>query len=187
MRIVTVTVKSLTPYSSSKYVEEDLLKGETKDAHERRRWREKAHIDELGEVFIPGAGFKLALDETSAVLKEKIKGKGNSTYTKIFQTGVCAISDMPLGLRIDDLKCREFFCHANGQRAPGPRVPRIFPYVKEWGGKITFSIFNDALPEEVFERYFEQAGFLAGVGRGRPITGSPAGNGRFKPVEFIWG
>lgn len=186
MRDVKVTVEGLTPYSASRKFDVEPLKGETNDAFEKRNWREKAHCDETGAVYIPGVSFKLALDECAGLLKEKIKGKGNQTYTKQFQTGVVAMSDMLIGIRKDDLKAIQIYANATGQRGSGTRVMRFFPLVTKWGGSVEFRIFNDTLPEDVFERYFEQAGLLSGVGRGRPITGCPAGNGRFRPVKFEW-
>lgn len=187
MRTVTIQIESMTPYSSSKHIIEDLMKGETKDAHEKRRWKEKAHIDEAGIVFIPGVAFKLALDETASLLNEKIPGKGNQTWTGQFATGVVAMGDVSLGVHINDVRPVEIFAHANGKRGPGTRVPRFFPIIPKWAGELEMRVFNDTLPEDIFERFFEQAGLLAGVGRGRPITKSPAGNGRFRPVKFIWG
>ncbi len=186
MRTVTIQLESLTPYSASKYFEPDIQKGETKDAHEKRRWKEKAHINDLKNIFIPGVAFKLALDETAQLLNEKIPGKGNQTWTGQFATGVVAMSDVDLGIKSDELKSIQIFAHANGKRGPGTRVMRFFPIVYQWTGELVMNIFNDTLPEEIFERFFEQAGLLAGVGRGRPITKSPAGNGRFKPVKFTW-
>lgn len=186
MRTVTIHVEGLTPYSASQYFEPEILKGETKDAHEKRRWREKAHVNDIGNVYIPGVAFKLALDETAQLLNEKIPGKGNQTWTGQFATGVVAMSDVDLGLKAADLKSIQIFAHANGKRGPGTRVMRYFPIVYSWQGELVMNVFNDTLPEDVFERFFTQAGLLAGVGRGRPITKSPAGNGRFKPVQFTW-
>ena len=186
MRTVTIQLESLTPYSASKYFEPDIQKGETKDAHEKRRWKEKAHINDVKNIFIPGVAFKLALDETAQLLNEKIPGKGNQTWTGQFATGVVAMSDVDLGIKSDELKSIQIFANSNGKRGPGTRVMRFFTIVYQWTGELVMNIFNDTLPEEIFERFFEQAGLLAGVGRGRPITKSPAGNGRFKPVKFIW-
>lgn len=186
MRDVTISLEALTPYSSSRYFEQDLQKGETIDAHERRRWREKLHTNDAGDVFIPGISFKLALDETAKLLNEKIKGKGNQTYTAIFQTGVVATSDVEIGVNKDAVKPIEIYANADGVRGSGKRVMRLFPIIPTWRGELQMRIFNDALPEDVFERFFTQAGVLAGVGRGRPRTGCPAGNGRFKPIRFEW-
>lgn len=186
MRTVKVKVEGITPYSSSKNVEVELLKGETLDDHEKRRWREKAHVDVDGQVFIPGVSFKMALDETAALLNEKIKGKGNQTWTKVLSTGTVAMTDMFIGIHVDELKAKEIYCNSDGVRGSGKRVYRWFPYTTSWNGEVEFQIFNDAITQDVFERFFTQAGLLAGVGRGRPIQKCPAGNGRFKPVSFTW-
>lgn len=186
MRNVTIDLESLTPYSASRYFEDDLQKGETKSAHEQRRWREKLHFDDDGKVFIPGVSFKLSIDETAKLLNEKIKGKGNQTYTAIFQTGVAAINDVFLGVSKDQVKSIEIFANADGVRGSGTRVMRTFPIIPHWKGSLEMCLFNDTLPEDIFERFLTQAGMLAGVGRGRPRTGCPAGNGRFKPVKFTW-
>ena len=186
MRDVYIKIEGLTPYSSSKHFEQALNKGESKDAHEQRRWREKAHVDSDGNVFVPGVSFKLALDETASALNEKIPGKGNQTWTLQFKSGVVAMGDVATGTKIDDLKAISIFAHANGKRGPGTRITRWFPFIPTWGGTLHMRLFNDTMQEDVFERFFTQAGLIAGVGRGRPITGSPAGNGRFKPVSFEW-
>jgi len=186
MRTVSIEIEGLTPYSSSKHFEEDLQKGENKDAHEKRRWREKAHVTDEGEVYIPGVAFKLALDETAKLLNEKIKGKGNQTWTNVLATGVVAMTDVLLGVNIKDVKAIQIYAHANGVRGPGTRVNRYFPIIPKWSGTLEMRLFNDTISEDVFERFFTQAGLLAGIGRGRPITKSPAGNGRFRPVRFTW-
>ena len=186
MRDVTIKIQGVTPYSASIPIGEDLLKGESRDEHEKRRWREKAHVDEKGIVFIPGVSFKMCLDEVAALLNEKIKGKGNQTWTGQFKTGVAAMSDVSLGINIADVKSIAIYSNANGQRGPGTRVWRYFPIIPTWSGILEMRVFNDALSAEVFERFFEKAGILTGVGRGRPITGCAAGNGRFRPVSFDW-
>jgi hypothetical protein len=187
MRDVTVTVKGITPYSASRPTGLEKTKSESHEEFDARIWREKAHFDKDGEVFIPGVSFKLALDEAASLMKEKIKGKGNQTYTGIIRTGSVAMSDMYIGVSKDELKPITIYANLDGRRGGGTRGNRMFPIVPTWSGEVTFRLFNDELPEEVFERYFHQAGLLTGVGRGRPVTGCPAGNGRFVPTGFAWG
>lgn len=186
MRDLHIDIEGITAYSPSKHFEPALNKGETRDQHERRRWREKAHVLEDGEVYIPGVCFKMAIDEVASLLNEKIPGKGNQTYKAQFATGIVAMGDLPLGINIKDVRHVEILAHANGRRGPGPRVWRLFPYVPTWGGTLHLRVLNDTLSSDVVERYFTQAGLLTGVGRGRPITGSAAGNGRFRPISFNW-
>lgn len=208
MRDVTITLEGITAYSSSKGLAVEKKASESHNDFEKRIWRERSHYDDQEHVYIPGVAFKMALDEAARVIKEKIPGKGNSTWTKIFETGCSTIDDMyqsvfkipnlengtpnPKGkpallpMLKSDLKAIAIYCHSNGQRGSGNRVTRYFPYIPTWGGSVTFRIFNDALPQDVFERFFTQAGILSGVGRGRPSSACAAGNGRFKPVKFDW-
>jgi hypothetical protein len=186
MRTVTIQVKGLTPYSASRPTDLERQKSESHEDFDKRIWREKAHFDANGNVFIPGVCFKLALDEVAALLNEKIKGKGNQTYGKVISTGTVAMTDMFIGVKKDQLQPIMIYANLDGKRGGSTRGNRYFPIVTSWIGEVEFHIFNDELPAEIFERYFTQAGLLIGVGRGRPGMKSPAGNGRFQPVKFEW-
>lgn len=184
MRDVTITLEGLTPYSASMQLEEKKKPNESWDDYETRIWREKAHANEKGEVYIPGIAFKKALDSTAKLLKVKIKGKSNATYAPLFVTGTVAMSDLYIGVKKTALEFIRLQVSSTG-RPTGSRVPRWFPYIREWKGALDMRIFNDEIQEPVFEHHFVQAGLLAGVGRGRPENGS-VGNGRFRPTSFKW-
>ena len=186
IRDCIVTVLGVTPYSASRQPGEEKAPDETWDEYYNRVWKRMAHVDQHGEVFVPGSAFKLCLDEATQNLNEKVPGKGHQTWTGIFRMGVAPISNMPLGIGLDDLRQEWVYCHASGKRGPGTRVMRAFPMVDNWRGSITMRVFNDSITQAKFEEFFGKAGLLAGVGRGRPSTGCPMGNGRFKPVEFRW-
>lgn len=186
IRDVTITVEGITPYSQSAHTGEDKEKSETWDDYEARIWRKKAHTLPSGEMFVPGSAFKLCLDEAIQNLNEKIGGKGNQTWSGVFRMGLAPMSDMPLGVKIDECMSERVFCHSNGKRGPGTRVNRLFPILHRWGGTVTLRIFNDNITQEKFEEFFTKAGLIAGVGRGRPSTGCPNGLGRFRPVRFEW-
>lgn len=185
IRDVVIEVEGITPYSPSKHPGEDKEKSESWDDFEARVWNKKCYSD-TGEVFIPGAAFKLCIDEAVKNLNEKIPGKGNQTYSKVFSMGIAPTSNMNIGVKIEDMLAETVYCHANGVRGPGTRVNRKFPIMHKWGGRITMRIFNDSITQAKFEEYFNKAGLLAGVGRGRPSTGCPNGNGRFRPTKFTW-
>lgn len=192
IRDVEITVEGITPYSPSRALsdEDGKQKSENWDDFEARTWRKKAHVtvDKSGAniMFIPGSAFKLSLDEAVQNINEKIPGKGNQTYTNVVKMGIAPMTDMNIGINLDGVMCEKVYCHSNGKRGPGGRVMRWFPIVHEWGGTIQMRIFNDSLTQEKFEEFFHKAGLLAGVGRGRPSTGCPKGNGRYKPTRFIW-
>jgi hypothetical protein len=185
IRDVTVELVGITAYSASKAHDEEKSKSETWDTLEARIWQKKAHIRN-DSLYIPGVAFKLALDETARLSNERIPGKGMQTFTLGFAAGVAAISDLDLKVKIEDVHPEQVYCHANGQRKPGPRVNRLFPVLHEWSGSVTFRVFNDSITQEKFEEYFRKAGLIAGVGRGRPITGCAMGLGRFQPLSFQW-
>jgi hypothetical protein len=189
IRDVIIDIVGITPYSPSRHPGEEKEKSEDWEDYESRIWRRKCHAEmdgDDGDVYVPGAAFKLCLDETVQNLNEKIPGKGNQTYTGVLKMGVAPISNMPLGVRVSSLKVEKVYCHSAGKRGPGTRVMRWFPIVHDWKGTITMRIFNDSLTEKKFEEFFMKAGVLAGVGRGRPSTGCPVGNGRFRPTRFTW-
>jgi hypothetical protein len=186
IRDVTITVAGITPYSQSRETGEEKEKSETWDDYEARVWRKKIHHTIAGDVFIPGAAFKLCLDEATSNLNEKIPGKGNQTWSGVMRMGIAPLGNMMLGVKVDDIRAESVFCHSNGKRGPGTRVTRLFPMLDSWGGSITMRVFNDNITAEKFEEFFAKAGVLAGVGRGRPSTGCPMGNGRFRPIEFAW-
>lgn len=186
IRDCTISVVGITPYSPSRHPGEEKKKNEEWDEFEARTWRKKAHTLDDGTMFIPGDGFKLALDDAVRNLNLKIPGKGNQTYTGVVKMGVTAIGDLDLGVNIKDLKAERVYCHAGGKRTDGTRVNRLFPILHEWKGNITLRIFNDSLTQERFEYFFAKSGLLVGVGRGRPGNGCPRGNGRYRPVEFKW-
>jgi hypothetical protein len=185
IRDVAINVEGITPYSPSRNPGEDKEKSESWEDFESRVWLKKAH-HENGNVFIPGAAFKVCLDEAVKNLNEKVPGKGNQTYTNIIKMGVAPMSDMPLGIRLEDMKIEKVYANANGVRGPGTRVTRWFPIVHSWKGQINLRVFNDNLTQAKFEEFFAKAGLLSGVGRGRPSTGCPMGNGRFRPTKFTW-
>lgn len=184
IRDVTVLVEGITPYSPSRPTREK-EKSESWDDYESAVWREKAHVED-GVLYIPGSAFKLCLDEAVQNLNEKIPGKGNQTWTGVIKMGLAPLNNMSIGVKLADVHVEKVYCHANGKRGPGTRVMRWFPIIHKWAGEITFRVFNDNLTQAKFEEFFLKAGVLAGVGRGRPSTGCPVGNGRFRPTRFVW-
>lgn len=192
MRTCTVHLTSITPYSSSRMLDEDLypfLK-EGKETHadrDMRLWREKATTDDDGIVCIPAMGLKMAVDEAVKRLNIKVEEKGRSTYTKVFLAGqIC--DDQPgvrTGVHRDDMKSIDIFANVDGIRGSGKRVKRRFPYLLEWEGDAHFLILDDVIREDVFERAVVEAGRLIGVGRFRPEKGGMLG--RFRADGFRWG
>ena len=183
MKTVDVTIRGVTQYQQGAYVATEKEAGETGDAHEERTWRERMHVDADGNVYIPGQAFKKAIDEAVSWLGRKIRGKGQSTYTKRFLRGVAVLSDVPIGAKASDaIKVR---LHVGAQGANSEkRVFRNFPTFPKWGGVVEFHVFDDLIDKVIFQEAMEAAGKFIGVGVFRPERGGTQGRFEVEKIEF---
>lgn len=184
MRNVLVQLESISPYSQSRQHDTPKLEKETPDIYERRTWREKCNTNDKGEIVIPAMGLKQALDRAAKVLGEQIPGKGKATYSKFFTSGVLCVENVPIGHMKADVPSITINANSDGVRGSGKRVKRTFPQVKDWSGVAEFTIIDDTITREVFERTMITAGQIVGIGRFRPENGGL--NGRFRVVKFDW-
>lgn len=183
-KTVEVTLVSVSPYSQSRQHSEPRKDKETWEDYEKRTWREKCTTNDEGEIVIPAMAFKQALDAVAKRLGDQIPGKGKSTYTKHFVGGVICESDVPLGVRKEDVPSITINANADGVRGSGKRVQRTFPQVAKWSGVARFIILDDTVTKPVFERFFTESGRFIGIGRFRPEKGGL--NGRYRATDFKW-
>lgn len=181
-RTCTVSFVGAGPYSASRAHCEDKLPKETADAYEERTWASKAHI-EGDSVVIPQMAFKIGLDRAAKMLGRQIPGKGKSTYTKFFESGVLVINPVPIAPK-SAIQKERVHCNADGVRGSGKRVWRNFPRVDAWEGEVEFHIIADEITKDVFEEAIKYAGLAVGVGRFRPERGGYFG--RFNVTGFRW-
>jgi hypothetical protein len=182
MKICTVNFTGQAPYSASRAHCAEKLPKETADAYEERTWREKAHI-ENGMVVIPPMAFKIGLDRAAKMLGRQIPGKGKSTYTKFFESGVIVTEAVPIAPE-EAIQLERIHANADGVRGSGKRVWRNFPRIDSWGGNVQFHIIADEITSDVFEEAVRYAGLAVGVGRFRPERGGYFG--RFVVNGFEW-
>lgn len=184
MRNVTVFLESTAPYSQSRMHDTPKLDKERSDEYEVRTWREKCTYDESGQIRIPAMAIKRSIERAAKVMGEQIPGKGKATFSKFFTSGVLCLEDVGLGVKKDDVDPITINAHVDGNPTSGKRVKRTFPIVPQWKGVAEFTILDDTITRDVFERTLQTAGRIVGVGRFRPENGGL--NGRFKPVKFEW-
>ena len=111
MKTATFTMQGKAPYAQSRYLVVPKLEKETADAYERRVWKTRMHTSEdpiidketgqvqlPGTVHIPAMALKMALDAAAKYLSIPVPGKGKSTYTKHFTSGVLCTLDIDLGV-----------------------------------------------------------------------------------------
>lgn len=171
-RIARCYLQSMSHYSQSRpyELEVDKLPDETAADFERRTWREKCHYDrETGEIFIPASQFQNSLKEAAKYISDdlKIEGGGKTRYTKNFEAGVIVKSDLPIGIKKDEVAGVPYLVSPQGKRGPGPRVSKMFPEIYSWEGYVEYIILDDKIPEEIFELVLRTSGKLIGIGRYR--------------------
>jgi len=184
MKTAIATLTSVSPYSQSRHYTTDKLNKELPRDYEARTWRDRLHVDEAGEVFIPPMSFKNCLSEAAKFLGIQIPGKGKSTYTKHFEAGVLVTDALRLGIKAADVKGEWLFVPSDGIRGSGKRVDKCFPIIPSWRGDVTFYVLDETITEEVFRHHLEQAGAFIGIGRFRPRNNGFYG--RFKVENVAW-
>lgn len=184
MKTAVAKLKSNAPYSQSRHYQVPKLAKENPKDYEARTWRERMHVTEDGQVFIPPMAFKNALSEIAKYLGMQIPGKGKSTYTKHIEAGILVTEPLVLPDKAADVKGEWLFVPADGRRGSGKRVEKCFPYVPSWKGEVTFYVADETVTEDVFRTHLEQAGAFIGIGRFRPRNNGYYG--RFTVESVSW-
>jgi hypothetical protein len=148
-------LESVSPYSQGRHYDVPKLgrssgaETETARDYEERTWRERAHVDGEGRLFIPPMAFKNCLAEIAKYLSVQIPGKGKATYTKHFLSGILVMENLALGIKPDDVASTPVYCNADGVRGSGKRVMRYFPTFSKTSGLITSSMtWNCTSPDQ---------------------------------------
>ena len=184
MKTVVVQLESMTPYSQSRHYDTVKLAKESSADYENRTWRDRLHVNESEEVFIPPMAFKNCLSECAKFLSKQIPGKGKSTYTKHFEAGVLVMDPLLLGIKKEDVQCETYFVPADGRRGSGKRVTKHFPVIPKWSGEVTFYILDETITPDVFREHLEEAGKFIGIGRFRPRNNGFYGRFVVKSVRW---
>lgn len=190
MKTCTARLKSATPYSQSRSVQVDKLSKESADAFEQRTWREKAHYDGNGQIYVPAMAFKQAIDRAASMLGLQIKGRGKSTYTKHFLAGCIVENNVLLydhkgnPILKDKVDAERIYANADGKRGSGKRVWRTFPTIPQWMAEARFVIFDEVITNDIFEQHLREAGRYVGIGRFRAENGGLYGRFQVEGVEW---
>lgn len=186
MRTFRVEIKSITPYSASRDATQEFPaeEKEAPAAYDLRICRERAYYDKDGIAYIPAEQLKLCLEFAASRRREKIKGKGNSEWGKIFLSSILVETNLSLRVHRDDVQIQRVFCSTTGKRGPaaGSRVYRNYPIFPTWGGAVEFQAVDEIITNEIFANSVVDAGLYVGLGRWAPRVGGQ--NGRFSVVSI---
>src|SRR3990172_5271695 len=161
-------LESRSPYSQGRYHQTEKKNKESHEDYEQRTWREKCHYEKNGEIYIPPMQFCNSLKEASKYLNIQIPGKGKSTYTKNFESGIMVTDKIFLNVTVNKVESETFFVPSDGRRGGSTRVLKTFPLIREWKAVVTYFILDDIITEDVFKKVLETSGQLIGIGRFRP-------------------
>jgi len=184
MKTAFAHLKSVSPYSQSKYIATKKTRDQTHAEFEEENWRERLHISESGNVQIPPMAFKNCLSEAAKYKSIQIPGKGKSTYTKHFEAGVLCFTPLELPIKKEDCAGEWFHVPSDGRRGGSTRVEKCFPVIPSWEGVVEFLVMDDLIDKETFQTHLEDAGKFIGIGRFRPRNNGYYG--RFAVGEIDW-
>jgi hypothetical protein len=186
MKVSTVdlTLRSLSPYSQSRFHEELWLKGELPGDYDKRTWRSHLHTDANGIVVIPETGIMQAMTAGAKYSKKQIKGQGKATWTAKFRSGIAVQDTISTGIHADSVGYDDIYANSDGVRGSGKRVMRRFPVIHEWQSTFPVTIIDPIITDNIFEEIVNLTGMFIGIGRYRPENGGS--NGRFSIVNMVW-
>lgn len=185
MKTAIAHLESMSPYSQGRFHNVEKLPKERPDDYEERTWRERMHYNsETGLVFIPPMQFCNSLKEAAKYLSIQIPGKGKSTFTKHFESGVLVTEPLYTDTHINDVIKDSQHVPSDGRRGGTTRVVKHFGIVKKWSGKVKYIITDDTITKDVFAQVLEASGQLIGVGRFRPRNWGYYGIFKVKKIEW---
>lgn len=190
MRQCTVKLESIpgSPYSQSAKHDLPMLDRESHEDYDIRTWRSKCTTNKDGIVCIPAMALKQAIDTSAFKLGEKVPNRRGAMFKSFFASGFFCDQDIPIAngkpLKPDDAELCIINAHSTGKRGSGSRVPRRFPNFSKWHGEAQFTILDDVITQDVFERHVRACGMIVGIGRFRPENGGT--NGRFRVTGVAW-
>ena len=186
MRIATIRIKGLTPYSQSRAFQTEKKREETHDDFDQRAWPEHMHVNEDGNVFIPAVAIMQGMEAAASYLGKggELKKKGSATWAQNFKCGLAIAKGPSIGHTSKSAKAERVYCHADGRRGSGKRVWRTFPVFHEWECTMQIHILDESIPEDIFNKVLEAFGLFVGVGRYRPENGGYMGRFTVEEVRI---
>lgn len=184
MRTATCKLKSVSPYSQSKFIQEKKSRDITHEDFEEKTWRQRMHVNEKGNVFVPPMAMKNVLSEAAKFKSTQIPGKGKSTYTRFFDACIMCVDPIDIGVKAADVVGDWVHVPSDGIAGGSKRVLKCFPIIPKWEATVEFMVLDETITEEIFAQTLDDAGKLIGIGRFRPRNRGYYG--RFEVLDIKW-
>jgi len=189
--IAEIEIKSKTAFVGGRRPDTEREKGARIRPYEEENWQDKLHYDpETKEVYIPVISFYNAFNEA----KEKVFELNKiSCDAGRFQFGFSE-DKMLLGFPFDDIERIEkisIFAPVSGKHGgQGRKAPKIFPSIKDWGGKFSIQLFFEpdeigCDPQKLFKEIIAYAGLRVGIGAMRIANGGMSGAFTAKVINWV--
>lgn len=184
MKKYEVTIQGVSPYQQGRFHKTPPEERERPADYEQRTWKNKAHFDQDGRVFIPPMALKNALVASAAYGSKQIKGQGKKTYTAKFKSGVMINEPIYIGHDLKNAKPMWVFGSVTGKPGGkgGSRVEKCFPTFMEWSGAAIVYVLDEIITQEVLHEHFLECGRFIGLGVFRPENGGYYG--RFEVIKI---
>ena len=165
MKTYEIEISSKSPIAFGRFYTQNVpkLDRESSADYETRTWRERAHTDNDGNVYIPALAFKNALLAAAKYSGEQIPGQGKKTYSAKFASGVLIIENVVIGKK-DDLKGLWLHVPADGMRGGSKRVMKCFPTIENWTAVVRVIVLDEVITKDVLKKTLVEAGNYIGLG-----------------------
>ena len=145
------------------------------------------HSSDDGFVQIPPMAIKSGLVSAAKFGGQTIPGRGKSTYTKRFMSGILVFQHAVTNILAKAVTPEWLMLSSTGTKGSGGGaiVPRCMPRIDDWHATVEVTILDDLIVDEIFKETFEDFGKFIGVGRFRPENGGFYGRFQVESIELM--
>lgn len=164
MKVMNVSIKGITPLLQNRFLQSDIDGKSTKrtGACKDKVTEDKLYLTREGKIYQPASHLFGCL--VNAGKSFKIKGKGKSTYSKLFGS---SLSITPECLVHKNQKWEEFTTTAINPATKG-RMVVTRPLFQNWELSFNLEILDDDIDEATVKEALDLGGRYVGIGDWRP-------------------
>jgi hypothetical protein len=165
MKTYEVQLTSNSPIAFGRYYTPEVpkLDRESSADYETRTWRERAHTDKDGNVYVPALAFKNSLLAAAKYNGKTIAGQGKKTYAAKFASGVLIVENAIVGKK-EDLKGLWLHVPSDGMRGGSKRVMKCFPIIENWKTTVQVIVLDEVITAPILKEFLIESGNFIGLG-----------------------